>query len=117
MTAAYHFGDVLLVTLGYSSQTGIKRRPVIVLRDVGDADLLVAPVTSQAVRVAYDVPLSDWQQEGLKLPSVVRTEKLATIEKTTIIRELGKLSVQDGSAMEARLAVIFGEIVPRWRPP
>ena len=62
MGATYQLGDVLLVTLTYSSQAGVEKRPVIVLRDVGDADMLVVPVTSQASRVAYDVPLADWPE-------------------------------------------------------
>ena len=101
MAVTFQRGDVLLVTLAYSSQTGVKKRPVVVLRDAGDADILVAPVTSQASRVPYDAPLADWQQEGLKLPSVVRTEKLATVEKAAVIRIFGHLSERDRSAVEA----------------
>ena len=116
MGTTYRKGDVLLVTLTYSSQTGVKKRPVVVLRDVGDADLLVAPVTSQSSRCAYDVALADWQQEGLRLPSVVRTEKLATVEKSAVVRALGKLSERDRNAVEAKLAVVFREIVPPTSP-
>ena len=112
MAAAYQRGDVLLVTLTYSNQRGVKKRPVVVLRDVGDADVLVAPVSSQACRVAYDVALADWQQEGLKLPSLVRTEKLATVDKSAIIRILGSLSVRDRNAVDAKLAMVFREIIP-----
>lgn len=112
MAATYRRGDVVLVTLTYSSQTGLKKRPVVVLRDVGDADILVVPVTSQASRVRYDVPLAEWQQEGLKLPSVVRTEKLATVEKSAVVRALGRLSTQDWRAVEVGLAAVFREILP-----
>jgi mRNA interferase MazF len=111
MAARYQRGDVVLVTLSYSSQMGVKRRPVVMLRDVGDADVLVAPVTGQASRVAYDVALADWQQEGLRLPSVVRTEKLATVEKSAVIRVFGRLSVADWNAVEVGLAAVFREIV------
>jgi len=113
MGATYQRGDVLLVSMTYSSQTGAKKRPVIVLRDVGDADMMVAPVTSQTSRVIYDVTLTDWQQAGLRLPSVVRTEKLATVEKSAVVRVIGRLSTQDWRAVEARLATVFREIVPR----
>jgi mRNA interferase MazF len=112
MGAKYQRGDILLVTLTYSSQMGVKKRPVVVLRDMGDADLLVTAVTSQAPRVAYDVPLADWRQEGLKMPSVVRTEKLATVEKSAVVRALGNLSAKDRDAVEEKLAVVFREIVP-----
>jgi mRNA interferase MazF len=110
MAATYQRGDVVLVTLTYSDQLGVKKRPVVVLRDVGDADLLVAPVTGQASRTRYDVPLADWQEEGLKLPSVVRTEKLATVEKSTVIRYFGRLSRQDWNAVEISLVAVFREI-------
>jgi len=112
MAVTFQRGEVLLVTLAYSSQTGVKKRPVVALRDVGDANILVAPVTSQASRVRYDVTLADWRQEGLKLPSVVRTEKLATVEKAAVIRALGRLSVQDWTALEVSLTAVFREIIP-----
>jgi len=111
MAATFQRGDVLLVTLAYSSGMGVKKRPVVVLRDVGDADILVAPITSQASRVRYDVTLADWGQEELKLPSVVWTEKLATVEKAAVIRRLGRLSLQDWNAVEANLTVVFQEII------
>ena len=111
MAATYQRGDVVLVTLTYSSQTGVKKRPVVVLRDVGDADILVAPITGQASRVAYDVSLADWQREGLKLPSVVRAEKLATVEKSAVIRVFGRLSEGDWNAVQVALAAVFREVV------
>ncbi len=55
---------------------------------------------------------TDWQQEGLRLPSIVRTEKLATVEKSAVIRVFGHLSVRDWNAVEVSLATVFREIVP-----
>ena len=95
MARGYAPGDILLAALVFTSQTGTKRRPVMVTRDAGDDDLLVVPVTGQAARVPYDVVLSQWQEAGLRLPSVVRLEKLATIEKTTVLRSLGSPSTDD----------------------
>jgi hypothetical protein len=50
-----------------------------------DRAILVAMVTSNAARVrkpaAGDVVLADWQNYGLKLPSVVRTRRLWTAEE------------------------------------
>jgi mRNA interferase MazF len=83
MTAPVHAqGDVLLAFLVFSDRQGSKRRPVLVVHDFGDTDLLVVPVTSHPARVATDLVLSDWKVAGLKLPSTVRVEKLATIEKS-----------------------------------
>lgn len=83
----------------------------MVIRDAGDDDILVVPVSSQAVRVACDVTLKDWQAAGLRLPSVVRVEKLATIEKSTVLRSLGKASAADWTRIKESLTQLCGEIL------
>ncbi|MGH7971500.1 MAG: type II toxin-antitoxin system PemK/MazF family toxin [Limisphaerales bacterium] len=104
-------GGILLAALVFTSQAGAKKRPVMVIRDAGDDDLLVAPVSGQAVRVAYDGILNDWLRAGLRLPSVVRVEKLATIEKGTVLRSLGRASAADWARVRASLAQLFHEIL------
>ena len=73
-------GDVLLSFLVFSDGQGRKRRPVLVVHDFGDVDVLVVPVTSHPARVQTDVVLLDWRGAGLMLRSTVRAEKRATIE-------------------------------------
>ncbi len=109
--SAFHRGMVLMVKLAFSSQTGFKRRPVLVLRDAGDNDLLVVPVTSQPRRVAWDVELKDWQSAGLKLLSIVRTEKLATIEKSTVINSMGSVSDRDWDEVTLAVKGILTEVI------
>jgi hypothetical protein len=92
---AYRFGDVLLVPISFSDATGEKKRPVLVVYDMGDADLLVAPITSHPPRAFEDVTLQDWRPAGLRLPSNARVSKLATVAKTTVIRSLGQLTDRD----------------------
>ena len=111
MPERYLPGDILLAALVFTSQATAKSRPVIVIRDAGDEDLLVAPVSSQTVRVAYDVILSDWQKAGLRLPSIVRVEKLATVEKATVRRALGKASLADWARVKESLTLICNEIL------
>ena len=111
MPKGYAPGDILLAGLIFTSQTGAKRRPVMVIRDGGDDDLLVVPVTGQAARGAYDVILGDWQQAGLRLPSVVRLEKLATIAKATVLRNLGRPSVEDWAQVKEKLSHLWAEIL------
>src|SRR5258707_14377067 len=100
-------GEVVLAYLVFSDGQGMKRRPVLVLQDFGDADLLVVPVTSHPARAAADVTLSDWRGAGLKLPSTVRVEKLATIEKTCVARKLGSLVADDHAEVKKTLATVF----------
>jgi mRNA interferase MazF len=106
-------GDVLLVPVVFSDASGVKKRPVVVVCAGGDADLLVAPVTSQGARSVYDVPVVNWQQAGLRLPSIVRLEKLATVAKTTVSKKLGQLPQADSAQVKAALKQLFAAIVER----
>ena len=67
--------------------------------------------TGQAARVASDVGLNDWQGAGLRLPSVVRAEKLATIEKGTVLRSLGRASAADWARVKQSLTQLCREIL------
>ncbi len=106
MPRAYTQGDVLLARLTFSSGEGQKRRPVLVAEDFGDDDLLVVPITSHAARTEGDIVLSEWKEAGLKLPSTVRVEKFATIEKSCIERNLGRLATAESAEFKRVLAMV-----------
>ncbi len=110
MTPVYSQGDVLLAFLVFSDGLSTKRRPVLVVTDFGDNDLLIVPITSHAPRVA-DARISEWRSAGLKLPSCVRTEKLATIQKSLVIRKLGALIPADLALFRASLELILKRII------
>jgi mRNA interferase MazF len=93
--AVYSSGTVLLITFPFSDGAAVKRRPALVLLDTGDDDILVARITGQLSQTQFDLQLQDWQQAGLRLPSVVRLHKLATLDKQLVERSLGTLSNQD----------------------
>ena len=107
----YAQGEVLLALLVFSDGQGSKRRPVLVVRDFGDDDLLVVPVTSHPARVPADLVLSDWKSAGLKLPSTVRAEKLATIGKSCVAKKLGILQPADLAKVRETLAAVFKRII------
>jgi mRNA-degrading endonuclease toxin of MazEF toxin-antitoxin module len=101
----------LLAWLVFSDGQGVKRRPVFVARDFGDDDLLVLPITSHPVRAETDVVITDWQSAGLRLPSTLRAEKLATIEKSCVARKLGTLLPTDLAKVRDTLASVFKQIL------
>lgn len=107
---AYTQGEVLLALLAFSDAQGSKRRPVMVVHDFGDEDLLVVPVTSHPARGGADVVLNQWREAGLKLPSTVRLEKLATINKSCVARKLGVLAPKDFATAKEKLASICERI-------
>ncbi len=108
---AFASGDVVLAWLVFSDNQARKRRPVLVVCDFGDDDLLVLPITSHPARVATDLIISDWKAAGLKLPSTVRVEKLATIGKTCVERPMGRLAPGDHAKVNEVLKRVFHQIL------
>jgi mRNA interferase MazF len=103
----YQPGEVVLVAFPFTDRVGTKRRPALILLDTGDEDVMVARVTGQATQAGFDVALGEWQQAGLRLPSVVRPHKVATIEKRLVVSRLGRLTEEDWARVRAKLHLLW----------
>ena len=91
-----------MLSFPFADVHNTRKRPALVLLDSGDADIVVARITSQLARTNRDVEISDWREAGLLLPSIVRLDKLATLGKRLVDQRLGVLSsVDDSRTMEA----------------
>ena len=99
--AGYHASEIVLLSFPFADATGARRRPALVLLDTGDEDIVVTRVTSQPLRTLFDVEIVGWQQAGLLLPSVVRLDKVATLEKRLVERRLGRLVANDWTRVQA----------------
>lgn len=85
------FGDIVLLKFPFTDGKTFKKRPAFVLKDFEDGDILVCRITSIIYDTRYDVLIKNWEQSGLKLPSVIRLHKIATLEKEMIETILGKI--------------------------
>ena len=84
-------GAVVLLRFPFADSIAYKRRPALVLKDFEDGDVLVCRITSKIYKSKYDVYLDEWQKCGLKLPSVVRVHKMATLEKDMVEMVMGQI--------------------------
>jgi len=84
-------GTIVLLKFPFADGTTYKRRPALVLRDFEDGDLLVCRITSKIYKSKYDIYFNDWLKFGLKLPSVVRVHKMATLEKDMVETIMGQI--------------------------
>src|SRR5690242_4479119 len=91
----YRSSEVILMAFPFMAGTEAKRQLTLVLLDTGDEDVVVVPITSQIYHAKYDVVLVEWQQAGLKLPSVARVHKPITTDKRLVERRVGMLSAGD----------------------
>jgi PemK-like, MazF-like toxin of type II toxin-antitoxin system len=88
-----------------------KQRPGVIVLDIGDADIVIAPVASKIRNLAGDTALSDLSGSGLIRPSWVRLAKVATLLKSDVIRTLGRLSPGDRSQLAQILAKLYADFV------
>ncbi|WP_169732769.1 type II toxin-antitoxin system PemK/MazF family toxin [Azospirillum halopraeferens] len=86
------FGDVLLARFPFTDLSGDKRRPVLVLSADNDGnDIVVCAITSRPHHGPYDIPVSPSVGDGLKVPSRVQFDKIATLERGVIAGQLGTM--------------------------
>ena len=100
-------GSIALLKFPFTDGLEYKRRPVLVLKDFGDGDILVCRITSKIYRSKYDIFLDDWLKCGLKLPSVVRIHKMATLETNMIENIMGQID----NAILSKIKLIYTSII------
>lgn len=100
-TISFQPGDLVLVDFPFTASGAGKPRPAMVVLDTGDADVIVARVTSQFATTPFDVSLKEWKKSGLLAPSIVRLHKLATLSESLIQQQLGTLDSVDRSTVSA----------------
>jgi len=85
-------GSVILIPFPFTDLKGSKIRPAIVLCK-NDLDVTICFVTSELRwKTKHDVSVFPSQDNGLKVPSLIRISKIATIDSDLVLGELGTLS-------------------------
>jgi mRNA interferase MazF len=100
-------GSIVLLRFPYTDGITYKRRPVLVLKDFADCDILVCRITSKIYNSKYDIYLNEWVKFGLKLPSVVRVHKMATLEADIIESFMGQID----NDILSRVKSIYNSII------
>jgi mRNA interferase MazF len=87
----YSFGDIVLLRFPFTDGLSFKRRPALIINDANDGDVVVCRITSQIYKTKFDVKVDNWEKSGLKLPSVIRIHKLATLKTEMVEIIMGKI--------------------------
>lgn len=106
-------GSVVLTPFPFTDLSGAKVRPAVVVSETGrpGLDVILAFISSIVPRnpLATDllIPPShpDFPETGLKGPSVVKADKLATVEHRIILGELGALGPVFLEELDQRLRI------------
>jgi mRNA interferase MazF len=102
------FGEIYLLKFPFSGGEKVKKRPVLVILDTGDNDMVVCRITSKIYGSEFDFKIEDWKKSGLKLPSVIRLHKLATLEKDLIDKKLGQINENLQKQIKEKFRIMIG---------
>lgn len=109
---AYSRGDVVLVSFTFTDETGVKRRPAVVVSSDayhrGRQEAIMAAITSRTERMLVgDHLIAHWREAGLLFPSLV-TGIVRTIKQGMIVRKLGSMASQDMQELDRKLHANLG---------
>lgn len=102
-------GDVVLVPFPFTDLSGVKVRPAVVAADLGGDDVILCQVTSRFRDDGYTIALSDsdFVEGKLDRDSLIRVNKVFTMDRRKIIVVIGKLSPSKRAEVCSKLVDIF----------
>lgn len=103
-------GTLVLIPFPFTDLSGQKIRPALVLySQKGGEDCIVAFISSVLERKlgAFDIRVTTSPQNGLKVPSIIKVGKIATLQKKSIIGELGTLESTHLTEVDKKLSKLL----------
>ena len=102
-------GSIVLVPFPFTDLSGNKVRPaVIISKGKIGKDITVVFITSNSKkRSRYTLNLSPSPENGLKASSQVHVSKIATIESTIVLGELGSLTSNELQKLNTLMREVF----------
>lgn len=96
-------GDILLIPFPFTDLSGNKLRPAVVLFATS-LDVTVCFITTQLQwQESTDVLILPTENNGIKKISLIRTSKIATLDKTLVIGKIGSVDNKDASQLDIKL--------------
>lgn len=100
-------GDIVLITFPFTNLSGNKLRPAVVLAE-NLLDLTVCFITSQITwQEDTDIVLTPNPNNQLKKQSLIRTSKIATLDRSLAKGLLGKLSKTEIENLNTNLRLLL----------
>ena len=96
---SFDFGDVVLVPFPFADQSGVKKRPAVIVSSMAyhaqRRDLVIMAITGQIrPHPAFaEFTLAEWKKAGLLVPSAVKPI-LTTIENRLVLKNSASSSRQ-----------------------
>lgn len=100
-------GNIVLINFPFTDLSGIKLRPAVILAET-TLDFTLCFITSQVSwKESTDIEIQPSFLNGLKKISLIRTSKIATLDKSLAKGLLGKLSAAEVEELNKKLRVLL----------
>jgi len=103
-------GDIVLIPFPFTDLSGQKVRPALILyTEKKGEDCIVAFLSSIKSKGLhyFDLPIVSSNHNGLKINSLLKINKIATLEKKTILGQLGRLESSYMTEVNKKLRRLF----------
>ena len=100
-------GDIVIIPFPFTDLSGSKLRPSVVLF-TDKRDVTISFITSQLKwKDEFDIEVFPNNENGLKIHSIIRLTKIATIDKDLVLGKLGSLNTNEISEINKNLKSIL----------
>jgi len=103
-------GKIVLVPFPFTDLSGHKVRPAVIIHaSTKGNDFIVCFISSKENKKidTFDLKVKADSQNGLKVDSVIKISKIATLEKKLAIGEIGSLDQKTIREMNTKLKALF----------
>ena len=92
----YKRGEIVLIPVPFSDLSSVKRRPVLVISNLAhnstNYDMVVVAITSNLQQNGIVIETKDLLVGNLPKKSLIRCDKIYTLEQRIVIKQLGIIS-------------------------
>lgn len=105
--------DIVLIPIPFTDLSSAKKRPVVIVsNDVYNEsfqDVVVVAITSNLEPVMYSIPIDNTclEQGQLKVPSLIRSDKIYTLHKEIIVKKLGRISLSTFEKIKKSICMVI----------
>lgn len=92
----YEPGEIVLIPFPFSDLTGTKKRPALVLAEIGEKqEIICVMLTSIQTGSEYEHSISCWEDAGLLKPTCAKIHRIFTISCYMVHKKIGKLDQKE----------------------
>ena len=102
-------GDIVVVPFPFTDLSSARKRPALALSNLEGDDIIICEITSVMRKDSYVVSLEnkDLESGKLKTNSIIRPNRILTIDKSKINYKFGKIKDSKLQEVMGKIKIVF----------